>query len=96
MGNARGIYPRERLLIGDNSVRFHSKRFVAFAAATSLVIAACGGGDEAEDVPADEPAAADESAAADAPAAEPAPAPDEVSGTLIGAGASSQAAAMLG
>jgi len=49
VGNARGIYPRERLLIGDNSVRFHSKRFVAFAAATSLVIAACGGDDATDD-----------------------------------------------
>lgn len=101
MGEACGVYPREQHLIGDSRVRSHSKRFVALAAVASLVFAACGGGDD--DSTADEPAASEEPAAAEeaaapaeAPAAEPAPEPDEVTGTLIGAGASSQAAAMLG
>jgi len=78
-------------------VRFRTKRALAITAVASLLFAACGGDDDTADAPApaDEPASTD--ASTDAPADEPAPAPAaELSGTLIGAGASSQAAAMQG
>ena len=60
-----------------------TKRFAAIALSASLALAACGGDD---DTTAEEPAA-------DEPAAEE---PMALSGTLVGAGASSQAAAMQG
>ncbi len=71
-------------------MRNRTKRFAAFAAVTSLALAACGGGDSADEPAVDEPSTEDTTPAA---AADPA---SELSGTLIGAGASSQAAAMQG
>lgn len=71
-------------------MRNHSRRVAAFAAVTSLVLAACGGGDSADEPAVDEPSTEDTT-----PGAAAAPA-SELSGTLIGAGASSQAAAMQG
>jgi len=64
-------------------VKTSTKRFAAIALSASLALAACGGDD---DTTAEEPAA-------DEPAAEE---PMALSGTLVGAGASSQAAAMQG
>jgi phosphate transport system substrate-binding protein len=71
-------------------VLIRTKRFAAFAAVTSLALAACGGGDSADEPAVDEPSTEDTT-----PATTAAPA-SELSGTLIGAGASSQAAAMQG
>ena len=64
-------------------------RTAAVLAASALVLAACGGSDESA-----EPAPA--APAAPAPATPETPAPAELEGTLIGAGASSQRAAMQG
>ena len=78
-----------------------SQRVVALLAAASFALAACGSDTDTADAPAEEPAA--EEPAAEEPAAEEPAAEDDgginyasVSGTLIGAGASSQKAGMLG
>ena len=68
-----------------------SKRVVALLAASSFVFAACGSDTNTADAPAEEPAA-EEPAAEDDGGIDYA----TVSGTLIGAGASSQKAGMLG
>ena len=70
-----------------------TKRFAALAVVTSLALAACGG-DSADEPAAEEPSTEDTAEETTATTAA-APASD-LSGTLIGAGASSQAAAMQG
>ena len=63
-----------------------SQRVVALLAAASFALAACGSDTDTADAPAEEPAAEDNGGIDYA----------SVSGTLIGAGASSQKAGMLG
>jgi phosphate transport system substrate-binding protein len=82
---------------GENDrVKLTTKRFAAAALVASLALAACGGddGEPAAEEPADEPA----EEPADGSAEDPMDEIDytAVSGTLVGAGASSQAAAMQG
>lgn len=72
----------------------NKRRIFAGALALSLTAAACGGSDEPEAEPTESTDAPVEAADEPAPAEEEAM--EEVSGTLIGAGASSQAAAMQG
>ena len=67
-----------------------SQRVVALLAAASFALAACGSDTDTADAPADAPA--EEPAAEDNGGIDYA----SVSGTLIGAGASSQKAGMLG
>jgi phosphate transport system substrate-binding protein len=74
-------------------VFIRTKRFAALAVVTSLALAACGG-DSADEPAAEEPSTEDTAEETTATTAA-APASD-LSGTLIGAGASSQAAAMQG
>ena len=80
----------------EKYVKRSSQRVVALLAAASFALAACGSDTDTADAPAEEPAA--EEPAAEEPAAEDDGGIDyaAVSGTLIGAGASSQKAGMLG
>ena len=71
-------------------MKFPSKRVIAGAVAAALVLAACGGDDDDAGIVDSAPGSAEE------PAGGSDSAGSAVSGTLIGAGASSQAAAMQG
>ena len=74
-------------------MKFPSKRVIAGAIAASLVLAACGGGDDDADVV---DSATEATEGSDEMAGGSAGGGSAVTGTLIGAGASSQAAAMQG
>ena len=74
----------------EKYVKRSSQRVVALLAAASFALAACGSDTDTADAPADAPA--EEPAAEDNGGIDYA----SVSGTLIGAGASSQKAGMLG